>query len=285
MKTIDLHIHSTFSDGTDTPDRLARLGKEKELSAMALTDHDTTKGIDEFTAACRDNGIEGIAGIELSSLYCSGTLEKEIHMVGLFIDPHSQTLSDALAKLVVNRERRNKTIVRLFHSIGITVDLEEMKQLYPNAVLTRAHFADYLLRKGLVGSRNEAFDRYLGDGKPCHIRRETMSATQAIDLIHAAGGLAILAHPLIYKLNFSILSQMVAFLAQNGMDGMEAMYSTFSSRDEADMKLLAKKNRLLISGGSDYHGSNKPHISLGTGKGRLEVPYGILRDLKNALHH
>lgn len=288
MNTIDLHTHSTFSDGTDTPSQLAKLAKLKGLSAIALTDHDTTNGIDEFMTACRNNGIEGISGIELSSIYSFDSHDKEIHIVGLFIEPENELLKSTLQELIVNRCHRNNTVVQLFKKLGIDVDLEEMKEMYPNAVLTRAHFADYLMKKKLVGSIKEAFDRYLADGKPCYIKRQTMSAQQAINLIHKAGGLAVLAHPLTYALGDDMLSQMAASLKGFGLDAMEAIYSTFSSKDEADMKLLAKKNRLLISGGSDYHGKNKPDISLKTGKGRLCVPYDVLKELKtlkNTLYH
>lgn len=285
MKTIDLHVHSTCSDGTDSPSRLAALGKAAGLSAMALTDHDTVSGIDEFLEACGKNGIEGVPGIEISCIYTEGSFEKEIHIVGLFIDHHSSQLNEALSNLVINRRRRNLQVVDLFATLGIDFSLEEIEEMYPGAILTRAHFADFLMKKGITGSINEGFDRFLGDGKPCYIKRETLSSSLAIDLIHNAGGMAILAHPLTYKLSYENLSNMVSRLAVQGIDGIEAIYSTFTSRDEADMKVLAQKNRLLISGGSDYHGKNKPAISLGTGKGRLEVPYEVLKNIKSLLKH
>lgn len=283
MKTIDLHLHSTCSDGTDSPSRLAALGKAGNLSAMALTDHDTVSGIDQFLEACKEVGIEGVPGIEISCIYTDGAFEKEIHIVGLFIDHHSSQLNEALSNLVTNRRKRNLQVIELFSRIGIDFSLEEMEEMYPGAILTRAHFADFLMKKGITGSINEGFDRFLGDGKPCYIKRETLSSIQTINLIHNAGGIAILAHPLTYKLSSDNLSHMVTELARQGIDGIEAIYSTFTSRDEADMKLLAQKNHLLISGGSDYHGKNKPAISLGTGKGRLEVPYEVLKNIKSLL--
>lgn len=285
MKTIDLHVHSTCSDGTDAPEQLPRLAKQKGLSALALTDHDTTVGVPAFLEACKEYGIEGIPGIEISCIYDNHDYNKEVHIVGLFINPEAATLCDTLEELRISRRNRNLAVVELFAKQGINFTLEDLEAMYPGAILTRAHFASYLLAKGFVGSVNEGFDRYLGDGKPCHIRRETMSSYQAIQLIHNAGGIAILAHPLTYKLGRESLERMVADLAKQGIDAMEAIYSTFTSRDEADMKQLAADNNLLISGGSDYHGKTKPTISLGTGKGRLEVPYDVLKNLKNLLAH
>lgn len=283
MKTIDLHVHSTYSDGTDTPKELVSLARHCGLSAIALTDHDTVAGLPEFMEACRDAGIEGICGIELSSVYKMTDTVKEFHIVGLFIDPTNTLLTDTLTQLIDSRDNRNAAMAQAFEDIGIHIDLNEMTELYPDAVLTRAHFADYLFRKRFVSSRNEAFDRYLGDGRPCYVRRRTLPAEEAISLIHQAGGLAILAHPLTYHLGSDVLAMAVRDLKRMGLDGMECYYSTFTNRDEADMKELASKNHLLYSGGSDYHGNNKPSISLGIGRGRLEVPYEVLKNLKSSL--
>lgn len=276
MKTVDLHVHSTYSDGTLTPSELILLAKEQGLSAMAMTDHDTIAGVSEAMTTGKEHNIEVIPGIELSSVYGN----KEIHILGFFVDHKDPYFNNSLENLRVVRLERNIRIIEKFKTLGIYISFEEMHELYENAVLTRAHFADYLLLKGYTKSRNEAFERYIGDNGPCYMPREKLTPEQTIKLILDAGGVPVLAHPTLYHLGNSEMDKLIKQLCRFGLAGIEAIYSTYSMGEELQMRKLAKENHLIISGGSDYHGANKPYIELGTGRGRLAVPYDVLDNLK-----
>lgn len=281
LKKIDLHTHSTCSDGTVTPSGLVTMAKEIGLSAIALTDHDTIAGVSELMEAGATAGLETIPGIELSSSYGT-TQEKEIHIVGLFIDYYNQEFTDALDHLQAIRRERNIKMVVLCQQHGFAFTYDEMLSRYKESVITRAHFADMMMEKGYVKSRNEAFERYIGDYGPCFLPRIKMSCQETISLIKKAGGLAILAHPTLYHMGKTELRKLIEFLIASGLDGIEGIYSTYTMGEELMIRGLAKEYGLLLSGGSDYHGANKPHISLGSGKGHLCVPYDYLTDLKNA---
>ncbi len=279
MKQVDLHVHSNYSDGTDSPTELVIKAKEAGLSAFALTDHDTIEGIPEAVAAAKDCDIEIIPGVELSTEFD----KKEVHIVGLFVDYKDGVLKNELERLQNTRLNRNRIMADRFKEHGINVDYDEMLSMYPDAVITRAHFADYLLQKGYVGDRNEAFDRYLGDHCPCYVKREKMTPARAIELIKAAGGVPVLAHPVLYHLGREQMNKLVKHLCECGLVALEAIYSTYTLGDELEMRNLAKENGLLISGGSDYHGGNKPHIKLGVGRGKLYVPDEVLERLKEQI--
>lgn len=279
MDLIDLHVHSTASDGTLTPSEVVIFAKRIGLKSIALTDHDTVSAIQEALDAAKENNIELIPGIEISCAYH----EKEIHIVGLFIDPLSDILLSRLKELIITRDKRNEIMAEKFQNLGIPIEFEDIKKTYPDSVITRAHFASYLHKKGYVGSVREAFDRYLSDHGPCYVPRERLDCVEAIELIHSAGGVAILAHPILYKMGNEQLDKMVGYLHKFSLDGIEAIYSTYTNSDERYIRLLAKKYNLLISGGSDFHGSNKPYIQLGSGKGKLKVPKEILDNIRQRL--
>ncbi len=276
MKKVDLHVHSTYSDGTLTPAELVKHAKTLDISAFALTDHDTAEGVDEAVKAGNELGVEVVPGVELSTHYDS----KEIHIVGLYIDYTDKSLKKELDSSRNSRENRNRRICECFAELGIDVPYDEMLKLYPDAVITRAHFADYLVKKCIIKSRNEAFERYLGDNRPCYVRREKMQPARAIELIKNAGGIAILAHPVLYHLGSEQMNKLIEYLCDSGISGLEAIYSTYSTGEELQMRRLASKHNLLISGGSDFHGDNKPDIEMGIGRSKLFVPYEILENIK-----
>lgn len=280
MKTIDLHTHTTASDGTLTPAELVRRAAEKGLAAAAITDHDTTEGVDEAVAAAGTD-IEVIPGIEVSSMYNS----LEIHIVGLFIDQHDKTLCNWLDGMRICREGRNKKMLDKLNDMGINITYEELCDFACGSIITRAHFAGVMLKKGYVSSVGEAFDRYIGDRCCAYIPRELPDFTVTVDMIRQAGGIAVLAHPLLYKISRQGLKNMVSELAKAGITGIEAYYSTHSPSDTEHIKHLAEENALLLSGGSDFHGTNKKNIDLGTGCGNLCVPYTLLEKLKGALQN
>lgn len=276
MKTVDLHVHSTYSDGTLTPTQLVDEALRMGLSAMALTDHDTVAGIPEAIEAGNQKGLEIIPGIEISTSY----KDKEIHIVGLFLDYENPTFLEAIGNERERRANRNEKLIERFQEYGFAISIEELEALYPNSVITRAHFAAYMVLKGYVKTRDEAFDKYLGDGKPLYIPRERKTPEQAMAAIQAAGGVAVLAHPLLYHLTSHELKELCLTCKKSGLAGIETMYSTYKGFDELTVRQLAHEVGLLESGGSDFHGANKPHIKLGVGMNNLAISYSFLEALR-----
>ena len=247
-----------------------------KTAAMALTDHDTIEGIPEAVQAASEQNLELVPGVELSTFWD----EKEIHIVGLFIDYTDKTFQKELESLRDVRRNRNIAMCEKFTQLGIPIDYSDMEKEYADAVITRAHFADYLLKKGYIKSRNEAFDRYIGSNGPCYVPRKKMPCAEAIRLIKNAGGVPILAHPVLYHLGKEPMNKLMDYLCDSGIVGLEAIYSTYTAGEEIQMKKLASERGLILSGGSDYHGANKPHIELGIGRGHLFVPYSLLDEIK-----
>ena len=279
---IDLHVHSTCSDGTLSPTELVDYAIQKGLSAFALTDHDCVEGLDTILSYAKSlpNAPEIIPGIELST----DENGQEVHMVGLFIDHHNPEFNQYLQEFIASRTTRNKKMCHLLQEHGMNITYEELEAEFPGAVLTRAHYAKLLLKHGYVKSIKEAFERFLGDHCPCYVSREKITPVMAIDLIKKAGGLAILAHPILYHMSDARLDALVQKLKEAGLTGIEAIYSTYSPAEERQIRKLATKYNLLLSGGSDFHGENKPGLDLGTGYGKLYVPEEVLTKLKTALH-
>lgn len=277
---IDLHVHSNKSDGTCSPSGLVSYAVQKGLTAFALTDHDTTDGLDEaLQAAASAHSVTVIPGIEFSTVYEN----KDIHVLGLNIDYKTPVFLSALADFVASRERRNEKMCKKLQEYAqIDITYEKLLAAFPNAVITRAHYARYLFDHGYVKSMPEAFDRYIGDRAPCFIPREKVTPDAAVRLILAAGGVPVLAHPPLYRMSDERLDRLVRILTESGLAGIEAIYSTYTAGEEAHMRSLASRYGLIITGGSDFHGSNKPAIDLGTGKGNLCVPDELLSGLFRA---
>ena len=273
---IDLHTHSTESDGTLTPAELMQLAADIGLSAIALTDHDTVSGLNKAKPVAEQLGLELVPGIELSTDY-NGT---EVHMLGFYIDNTNPSFLTKLQEFINSRDIRNEKMAFLLQKEGFDITLEKLYQEYPGSVITRAHFARYLTEHGFVKDRNTVFRKYLGDNCRCYVPREKISPFEAIDLIRLGGGLSFFAHPVLCHMNHDRLRFFVKDLKEAGLTGMEAIYSMNTPGDERNMKKLVEEFDLLISGGSDFHGENKPHIHLGTGKGNLHIPENILDDIK-----
>ena len=280
MKIIDLHTHTTHSDGTLTPKEIITLAKELNISAIAITDHDALSAIEEAEHYAKIAGIEVIPGIEISTEY-NGF---EIHMIGLFIDRYNTSLNHKIEDFVKSREERNILIVKKLQELNIDISYSDILNQTNNSAITRAHIARELMNKGYVKSADEAFDRYLGYGKKAFVKRELINWQESIDLIKKSGGIAILAHPILYKLSYKKLEEIVANMASHGLDAIEAYYSSYSLAEAKYIKTLALKNKLALSGGSDFHGNNKPKIQLGSGYGDLQIPYSVLEVLKEKLN-
>lgn len=279
MKLIDLHVHSTYSDGTLTPYELAKLAKDTGLTSFALTDHDTVDGIPDALGACQEFEIELIPGIEFSTEYQG----KDIHIVGLELDWKNPRFLSEVHLFQDSRNIRNRKMIAKLHDLGnIDISWEQMEAAFGKAIWTRAHFARYLKDHGYVKEMKEAFSRYIGDNCPYFVPREKVSPAQAVRLIRSTGGIPILAHPLLYRLTEEGLLTLIEELKNAGLLGIEALYSTHTPEEESFVLRLARKQGLLISGGSDFHGSNKPSIALGTGRGNLRIPYELLEKLREA---
>ena len=286
MKAVDLHVHSNKSDGTFTPSQLVDYAMEKGLSAFALTDHDTVDGLEEaITYADKlrkenPNTPEVIPGIELSTEY----LGKDIHIVGLFIDYTSEKFTNTLKEFVSSRDHRNRKMCTLLAERGIDITYEKLLDEFPDCVITRAHYARYMLNHGYINSMTEAFDKYIGDHCDCYVPREKITPQDGISMILEAGGIPILAHPMLYRMSDARLEDLVALLTEHGLMGIEAVYTTNTPAEERQTRKLAEKYHLLISGGSDSHGSNKPKTDLAIGHGKLFVPEDILKNIKRSKH-
>lgn len=286
MSIVDLHVHSTKSDGTYTPTQLVDYAMEKGLRAFALTDHDTVNGLQEalsyaesLRGTVKASSVpEVIPGIEFSTEYQG----KDVHIVGLYIDYQKKSFRDKLQEFVDSRIARNRKMCALLQEAGFDISYEKLLEEFPNAVITRAHYAKYLLTHGYVKSLKEAFERYVGDHCPYFVPREKVTPAQAVELILEADGVPILAHPVLYRMSDARLETLVAELKEAGLMGLEAIYSTYNAGEERQMRNLARKYNLLISGGSDFHGDNKPGLDLAKGYGRLIVNGGVLSDIKKS---
>lgn len=274
MDTIDLHTHSTFSDGTFTPLQLVKYAEEKGLKAFALTDHDTTEGVKE--AKSIETNVEVISGVEISTRYD----KKEIHIVGLYVNENDADLNKQLKYYREKRVTRNFEILEKLNSLGVDITIDDVKESCTGDVISRAHIAKALVSKGFVGSYTEAFDRYLGDNKCAYVPRETLNYEESMELITKAGGVPVLAHPLLYKMSDTNLENMMVKLRQKGLKAVEVYYSTHSNSDTQHIMAMANRVGLIYSGGSDFHGATKPKIDMGTVMGKLAVPYEILEKIR-----
>ena len=284
MRAVDLHTHSNKSDGSYSPTELVDYAIAKGLSAVALTDHDTTDGLEEAVAHAETltrtgkPSVEVIPGIEFSTKH----EDKDVHVVGLYIAYDAPDFRAKLQEFVDSRTNRNIKMCRNLQEAGIDITYDKLIERNPDAVITRAHYASYLFEDGYVKSRQEAFAKYLGDHTKYFVPREKVTPEKAVELILRVGGVPILAHPPLYHMGKERLDRLVSVLKDVGLMGIEALYSTYTNQDERDMMRLADKYDLLPSGGSDFHGANKPNLDLGVGYGKLFVPEDFLTTIKKA---
>ncbi|MBG0778174.1 MAG: PHP domain-containing protein [Desulfovibrionaceae bacterium] len=277
MSDIDLHTHSTASDGSLSPSELVALARASHLRALALTDHDTVAGIPEALEAGKREGVEVIPGCELSVTSDHGAM----HILGLWVDGNGSGLASTLAELQHYRVNRNHIIIEKLNAIGVAVSYNDVLAVAGDGSVGRPHFAQVLLDKGYATSMQEAFDRYLGAGGRAYEPKRKLSPAEGIALLKAAGATVVLAHPYLLGLNKAELFPVVRALKDAGLDGIEAHYTEHPPSKTKSYLDIAARLDLLVTGGSDFHGAPKPNIQLGRGKGKLRLPYSLLQALKD----
>ncbi len=277
MGFIDLHVHSNISDGSLTPAELVQMAEKIGLKAFALTDHDTVAGIPEALSAASNKNVTVIPGIEISAEY-KGI---DIHILGLNIDYQNPEFVTKVQEYADRRVIRNQTMVQKMQEMGFDITQERIAKRFPGVnVITRAHYAILFTELGYTKDNDEAFQKYLDPGCPCYIPRVKVPVTDAVKLILSANGKPVMAHPVLYKkLSASELEKLTALLKDAGLMGIEAIYSKNKEGDETNLRLLAKKYDLFITGGSDFHGDAKPGLCMGTGYGNLAIPEELLQTI------
>lgn len=283
--TIDLHIHSTASDGTDTPEEILSRAIALGLKAIAITDHDTVDGVARLFGGHTPQGIELLTGVEISSsppspFNCSGNF----HILGYGIDICNPELHSTLKILQQAREDRNPLMIKKLRDLGMDITHEEVAREAGDGLVGRPHMARLMIQKGYVSSIAEAFDRFLGRDKPAFVDKFRLDCEKALDVIHNAGGISVLAHPVTVNLdNGQTMDTLVETMANMGLNGLETYYTTHTSEDIEHYLCLADKFRLIVTGGSDYHGTLKNNIQMGRGNGSLNVPYELFAKIQEVL--
>ena len=276
LDMVDLHTHSTFSDGTLTPIQLMALAKETGLAAIALCDHNTVAGLPEFLAAAEGSGVQAVPGVELSTEY----LGKELHILGLFIQPQAYApITEAVEGMMARKEASNLALCAALDREGIHLDYAKIKAGTPTGQANRAVMAADMVKKGYCNSVKEAFDRWLDPCRGYYIPPKRLDAFEAIRLLKSVGALAVLAHPFL-NLPEGELGIMLPQAVDAGLDAMETEYPSFDTETTALARAMADRLGLLHSGGSDFHGENKPLIRLGYGTGNLRVSRELLTRLE-----
>lgn len=267
---IDLHLHSTQSDGSFPPTQVVQRAAKLGLSAISLTDHDSVAGVQEAQNIGRDIGVEVIPGTELSAHEAG----MDIHILGYFIDPTNSNLLAYLQKFQDARRNRAKKIVARLNRLGVRITMAHVLHKAGDATIGRPHVADVLVEEGFVFSHDHAFQKYLGYGKPAYQPKFVLTPREAVEIIHAAGGLASLAHPVLYRRD-----ALIPDLIKQGLDGIEVMHIKHGRADVRRYSDMAKRYGLLITGGSDCHGDGRGQAVMGT----VQVPSAFLDAMKKKL--
>lgn len=272
---IDLHSHSSFSDGSESPEEVVELAAAAGCRTVALTDHDGTDGIARAAERARALGIDLVPGCEVSCSYAPGTM----HVLCYFVPPGPSPLQEELARLRNDRERRNERMATQLAAIGLPVTLEEAVAEAGGVGVGRPHFAAVLVRKGVVSSVQEAFDTYLAKGGPGYVDKARIEIATVVEIARASGAVTALAHPLSLGLGRDELGRELARMAGLGLTGLECYYGRYDPATRSELAQLAESLGLVATGGSDFHGSYKPGLSMGTGTGDLDVPDHVVDEL------
>lgn len=279
---IDLHIHSTASDGTLSPLEILRLARKLDLRAIAITDHDTVEGSKDALAGNIPATLDFLTGVEISAAAPpSFSFTGSFHILGYDIDIENAALNQTLLKLQQARKNRNPRILEVLDSLGFKATMSQVRQEAGECQLGRPHIAQLMVKKGFVLSIDEAFDNYLGKGKPAYVDKYRIAAARAIEIILGAGGIPVLAHPCLLQTSNNTLEDLVVTLIQMGLKGIEVYYPEHTPKQTALYAGLAHRHRLLMTGGTDFHGALKPEIQMGSGQGDFCVPYALYEALVN----
>lgn len=273
---IDLHCHTLHSDGTDTPESLALLGESARLSALCLTDHDTLGGIPRFLAMQSQVKVRLLVGTELSCRF----LGQSLHVLGLLVDPGDAVFEARLEELRGRREDRNRRMLLRLAELGCPITIEDVQAHADTPLLSRVHFAKALAARGFVRRAPEAFERLIGDDCPGFVPREELSPTEAARWIREAGGVPVVAHPGRFIGGGFRWDDAMADLQRQGLEGLEGYYGEYRASEQKYFVALAARLGMVVTGGSDYHGANKPGLRLGRGRGGLQVPDDLLDRLE-----
>ncbi len=275
---VELHTHSVYSDGTSTPAELISMAAARKLKGFALTDHDTVEGVRETIRLGHEHGVAVVSGLEISTRHGKFSL----HVLGYGVDPESPILHNWLVRLQQGRAERNSEILKKLAKLGIAVSGEEVARLSICGQTGRPHIAKLLIDKGYVKNMNEAFNVYLGRNKSAWCDRFAYSAAESIDVIHQAGGLAVLAHPGSIDNSMRAQPSIIQELVERKLDGIELFYPSHSHKAKKRLKEIAKRHNLLCTGGSDYHGDNRANVFVG-GAGGICPPDSIMDELLKRL--
>lgn len=283
---IDLHTHSTASDGTYSPGELIKEAKRIGLQAVALTDHDNIDGLREAKLCANNIGIEFVPGIEISVKRSRGQdIKAETHILGFYIDASSETLISSLEKIRQARAERIDAICTKLKKMNMPVSPESLREYGGKGVTGRSHIARAMKALGYVESVNEAFEKYLSSGCPAYAEHYAMSAEEAIELINSANGIACCAHLHLLRFENEDLFRFLERLKAAGLRGIEGYYPSYAEEQGEQYRNLACKLGLKLSGGTDFHGANRPEVSLGTGYGDMNIPYSLLKELRDCYPH
>jgi predicted metal-dependent phosphoesterase TrpH len=283
---IDLHIHSNASDGTLSPADIISTARALELGAIAITDHDTLEGSKEAQRLGIPASIGFLTGVEISASPPPSVAPytSSLHILGYGLDLDNDELNQVLTVLQHARKNRNPAILTRLSQLGLPIDLEEVHQAVENGQIGRPHIARVMVKKGYVPTINDAFDHYLGHGKPAYVEKYRISCRKAIEIILGAGGVPVLAHPLLLGLpDNDRLDELVRALGEMGLQGIEVYYPEHPAEAVVHYEHLARKHQLLMTGGTDFHGALIPQIQMGIGTGNFHVPYRLYEKLLERL--
>ena len=276
---IDLHTHSRFSDGSDSPQGIVELAKAAGCSCVALTDHDRLDGIEIARSHAKELEIGFVPGVEISCIFESGTF----HLLAYFLEPTSGPLQDRLAEIQKARSDRNMVMATKLREGGIPITWDELMEEAGGPNLGRPHFAAIMVKKGVVSSVQEAFDKYLAKGKPFYVPKVLLTPKEAIELVVASNALPVIAHPLTLGVSDAELASILAELKEYGLVGAESYYARYSKVERISLVRMSQSLSLVPTGGSDYHGTYKAGLQICVGEGDLEVPDSVLAELESHL--
>jgi predicted metal-dependent phosphoesterase TrpH len=274
---IDLHCHSCFSDGSNTPEELVKLAEEAGLTALALTDHDTTDGLKRFLAAGKSSSVETVTGIELSAEYGAATL----HILGYGFDPENVVLQEALAWVREGRSERNTQMLGKLNALGYNLTMDDIRKHSADDLLGRPHFAAALIEKGHFKHKNKVFKQLLGKNCAAYVDRRRLTPGKCLQVIRAAGGVPVIAHPGQMRLTRNKLRRLIKKLQEQGLGGLEVWHSSHPEHQVQAFERICEEFDLIATGGTDFHGALTPDLSLGIGFGNLQVSDEVLSALRS----